>query len=108
MKYLLIIIALSVLSTNLVAQSLADDVLRLKTNGISDAVIIEYIKQRSITNTIVATTPQRPVQIVRRIDPESYEYFQTYYLHPRTMSYQYRLFAPYHVRYNPAVVIRIR
>jgi hypothetical protein len=59
-----------------IQSTLVSEIITLKTNGVSDDVILEYIKHQNKENNI------------REIDIESYEFFYTHYLYPRALKYQ--------------------
>lgn len=61
---------------------LTSDIIKMTKNGVSNDVIIVYIQNQS--NPIIQTVTNR-FQI---IDMESYEFFQRFYLYPRTLRYQ--------------------
>ena len=78
-------ISLNVWSQNSLSVS---NIITLKEAGLSDAVIIEMIKNQPRLITI-----QRPP--VRQIDIESYDFYWNNYLYPRTLRYRYQMLSPY-------------
>ncbi len=81
-----------------------DDLIALKERGIPDDVTMALVKRGAALRAQVspsgnlsampAAYPDR--RRYGRLDPESYDYFQYYYLYPRTLAYaNQRLFSPY-------------
>lgn len=79
------------------------DVIALKQHRVPDEIVTALIKQGATRQEV---NTQRKNEIVSRalaartaryggMDPESYDYFQYYYLHPRTLSSAYQRMAPY-------------
>jgi hypothetical protein len=73
------------------------DVIALKQHGLADEVTMALIKRSAETRAANAEAVSRFIGQLRgqnsgpagRLDPESYEYFQHYYLFPRTLSSVY-------------------
>ena len=87
------------------------DLIALKQHGVPDDVVMELLKHHAPAvvepaaasanppESSTASQPSQPVVVVRsgRLDPESYDYFQHYYLYPRTLAYVNQTLG-----YNPA------
>ena len=71
-------------TTNVVSSTLVSEIISLKTNGVSDAVIIAYIQNQKEKSKYTET-----------INIESYEFFVNHYLRPRALEYAYRKLSPY-------------
>lgn len=73
----------------------AADLVALKQRGVTDEISLELLKHRAAAVdpapvAAPANSPaSRPVVVVRanRLDPEGYDFFQRYYLFPRTLAY---------------------
>ena len=96
------------------------DIIALKERGVTDEITLALMKHGSENKGQVSTaaaasraTPEpAPVQTVRlvnpgRPDPESYDYFQHYYLQARTLAFTYQTLGyqpgPYGYGYYPPV-----
>ena len=107
-------------SASVACNPTATDIVALKAHGVSDDITTALLKrsaegraQLSQRDADTATRPN-PSPAVKSsaaayarsyaLDPESYEYFQYYYLHPRTLASVYQRLSPYYPRsygYNP-------
>jgi hypothetical protein len=86
------------------------DIIALKEQAVPDEIITAMLKrgagvkataERRRTNvTTVITLPNRRAS-PGGLDPESYEYFQHYYLHPRTLESVYQRLGRYYPPYSP-------
>lgn len=76
------------------------NIIELKKNGLSDEVIIAYIKSQQTVQKVLPITSQVNTNNGIKIDPESYGYFYTHYLYPRTLRYKYQVLSPY-VKFKP-------
>jgi len=102
----------------------AEEIVALKAQGVPDDITSALLKRATEVRleiqraeeksaaSLRGTPTQKPgntgntVVYVhgRPMDPESYEYFQYYYLHPRTLASVYQRLSPYYPRsfgYNP-------
>ena len=92
------------------------DIIALKKHNVADEVAKRLLKRSAQARTAVAQTRQDAVAravSARRVatgglDPESYDYFQYYYLQPRALASAYQRLSPYYYpsfpyRYRPAV-----
>jgi hypothetical protein len=98
LSHLVSALALAIVTTSVCnAQQLTvSDILTLKSNGVSDQVIVALIQART---NIVAVSPTSRANVI--YDVESYDFFKHYYLVPRAMSYRYRLMmSPYTMRHR--------
>ena len=88
----------------------AGDVIALKQKGVSDSITVALLKHGSkLRATAPVQTPgqaasvQKPLVRYRPapmgLDPDSYEYFQYYYLHPRTLASVYQRLGIYGAPY---------
>jgi hypothetical protein len=78
------IICLLLLCINCLAQQITvSEIIQMKTNGVSDAVMISLINSRTNTSPSIINKTI--------IDPESYDFFWSNYLYPRTIQYQHRV-----------------
>lgn len=69
--------------------SLANELVMLKTNGLSDRVILTYLRERA-----KETREVKPSAKAEKIDVESYEFFWQYYLLPRAAASRERMRHP--------------
>lgn len=72
---------------------LASNIISMTQNKVSDQVILAYIQTQAQAQKEV-----KPVQVVKQIDPESYDFFYWNYLYPRTLRYRYQMLAPYGIQ----------
>ena len=89
MKNYLLILAILLLCVALLGDEpprppLVNDIIALKTNGVSDAVILAYVK---------AQAPRPVVKQPAKIDPEGYEFFWRQHLLPRMDAHRRVYFA---------------
>lgn len=71
--------------------SLINDILILKSNKVSDEIILAYIKAQE--------TKKETENKTRTINIESYDYFVRYYLHPRTLAARNRILSGRNIRH---------
>jgi hypothetical protein len=87
----------------------AADIIELKKHKVSDEIVIALMKQGAKARTL---NMQRQNEAAARalairnakfggLDPESYEYFQYYYLQPRALASVYDRLAPYYGPWAP-------
>jgi hypothetical protein len=87
----------------------ADDIITLKKSSVPDDITTAMIKrgamlrqQASQARNAISTVLLRSNQRQDALDPESYEYFQYYYLHPRALAAaNEQLLSPYIGFYGP-------
>ncbi len=85
----------------------ADAIIALKKHNVSDEVVTLLVKRGAQARTAIAQAKANlaeRAQSTRRyatggFDPESYEYFQYYYLQPRALASVYQRLSPYY--YSP-------
>jgi hypothetical protein len=85
------------------------DVIALKKHNVPDEVATLLLKRGAQARTAVARAKQDAVaraMSARRmasggLDPESYDYFQYYYLQPRAMASAYERLSPYYYPWFP-------
>jgi hypothetical protein len=92
------------------------DIIALKEHGVTDDITVILLKRSAESRAQVAQAASNPnsstnvpVRVVRymnsaNVDPESEDYFQYYYLYPRTLAYSYQTlgypFGPYNYSYS--------
>jgi len=80
------------------------DLIALKKHNVSDEVATLLLKRSAQARTAVAQARKdavgRAISARRMasggLDPDSYEYFQYYYLQPRALAYAYQRLSPYY------------
>lgn len=77
----------------------AEDLIKLKERGVPDDVTMAMLKrgseQAQSTATQLASAVTANLRNRLYLDPEGYDYFQYYYLYPRTLSSVYGRLGPY-------------
>ena len=83
-------------SAPLSSQPTPSDMIALKEDGVGDDITLALLKRSSELaqqrpRPQSQATAAEPPQAANRfnLDPESYEYFQYYYLYPRTLAHAY-------------------
>ncbi len=84
--FTLLALALPGMSQSTNVPSLAQEVVMLKTNGVSDAVILAYLREGARKARQPSVIPQKI-----ELDPESYAFFWRYYLLPRAEASRNRI-----------------
>jgi hypothetical protein len=89
----------------------ASDVVMLKQRGVSDDITNAMLKRSGelrgqggqtgdALQVVSARPPLRMVRTYNGMDPESYDYFYHYYLHPRTLASVYQRLGGYGASYS--------
>ncbi len=90
-----------------VCQPNDSDIIALKQHGVGDDVVTSMLKRSAkaraqevptMVQSVARVAPAAGLRAVS-LDPESYEYFQHYYLYPRTLESVYQRVPPYYPAY---------
>jgi hypothetical protein len=87
----------------------AAEIIALKQHGIPDDITTAFLKRTAEVrpqNSQAKETRPPPASVVHHdnrsyLDPEGYDYFQYYYLYPRTLATAYERLGPYPSPYSP-------